>query len=397
MNSEVPTTDDAFWLIPGTPYEATYSLAVFHDIDFVVNEGFRRIPHGGIEVGGVLYGEIDGHRVAIRGFRPIECEHASGPSFNLSESDLAKLVRQVSESRQDPELEQWAPVGWFISHTRSPLKITAREAAIFDQIFPGPGKITVLVKPERFQPTRFGFLVRDENGFTPNDATGTAIILPLPGHTEATGNGPLPSLPAPITPAPAPSPAAQAPATRPSARITQPIASGRDTLVPEPAPVSMPAPPRPLEELLPEPGRTRPLSPVHHAPAREPFARSSVADRLAAGSGAQFAVVLLIAALLGCCVGYWAYLQLPSPVIPLSIRAQQTGLVVSWPAGQTRGVSYAALRINDGDPVMLSPTERTLGEASLSANGDEVKVELIAQHWLRDSRGIVRYIKGRAP
>jgi hypothetical protein len=144
-----------------------------------------------------------------------------------------------------------------------------------------------------------------------------------------------------------------------------------------------------------EPERAIPSDRTRELPVRHPRARVEEPVAFAPGSGAQFAVVLLIAALLGCCVGYWAYLQLPSAVIPLSVRPAGNGLVVSWPADETRDVRYAALRINDGDPVMISLSERNLGQASITSPADDVKIELIAQHWLRDSRGIVRFVRGK--
>ena len=106
--------------------------------------------------------------------------------------------------------------------------------------------------------------------------------------------------------------------------------------------------------------------------------------------------MLLISALLGCCVGYWAYLQLPPPIIPLNVHAVQGALSISWPASQTRGTGYAAIRVNDGNSVALSPAEKERGGVSVANNGDDVKIELFAQHWLRDSRGIVRFVKPQA-
>jgi hypothetical protein len=111
--------------------------------------------------------------------------------------------------------------------------------------------------------------------------------------------------------------------------------------------------------------------------------------------GVRLLVVLILAAALGCGVGYLAYLQLPPPVIPLSIRSQPPNLLVSWPASQTRNTSYAAIRVNDGEPMPLSAAERSSGEAQIAAQGDNVKVEVISQHWIRDSRGIIRYVKAQ--
>jgi len=96
-------------------------------------------------------------------------------------------------------------------------------------------------------------------------------------------------------------------------------------------------------------------------------------------------------------VGYWAYLQLPPPVIPLAVRTQQETLLISWPPAQTRTSAYVAIRVNDGGPVALSPAEKLAGQTSIVNGSGDVKIEVIAQHWLRDSRGIVRFIRAQQP
>jgi hypothetical protein len=103
--------------------------------------------------------------------------------------------------------------------------------------------------------------------------------------------------------------------------------------------------------------------------------------------------VLFVAAALGCAVGYVIYLQLPPAVIPLEIRKHAPALTVSWPPDQTRDAAYAALRVDDGDPIPLSPQQKQQGEATVRSASGNVKIELIAQHWMRDSRGIVRYVE----
>jgi hypothetical protein len=118
----------AFWAIPGAAATVTYSLPLFHEIDFAVNEGYRKIPHGGIEEGGLLFGVIDEKGVRVEAFRPIACEHASGPSFLLSDRDLEVLHSQIENAASDPELVGLHVVGLFLAHTRSPLTLTDREA-----------------------------------------------------------------------------------------------------------------------------------------------------------------------------------------------------------------------------------------------------------------------------
>ena len=45
------------WKLPDSPYQIRYALPAFREIEFHVSEGFRRIPYGGIEHGGLLFGQ----------------------------------------------------------------------------------------------------------------------------------------------------------------------------------------------------------------------------------------------------------------------------------------------------------------------------------------------------
>src|SRR5207248_8332853 len=244
-----------YWNVPATSFTITYSLGLFHEIDFQVNEGYRRIPHGGIEIGGLLFGQVEANEIQIEAFRSIDCEHALGPSFVLSERDLAALREQLAATKSDPELAGFEVVGWLISHTRSPLRMNDREAALFDELFPESGRITVLAKPERFQPTRFGFLMRNSDGTVPRDATDQAIILPLSGRGARSGDGPVASIPAPEQkPVPA-----RPPAPLPTEAIPKPV-------TPQPAPATE-SPTETAEPLsaplrVPEPMRQAPVGPA---------------------------------------------------------------------------------------------------------------------------------------
>ena len=125
----------ATWAHPETGQSVQYSIPVLQEIEFLVNDGYRRIPHGGVETGGLLFGTADEATVRIDGFKPIECEHAFGPSFQLSERDLERLGRQIADSVRDDSLESSIPVGWFIAHTRSELVLSERELQLFLKFF----------------------------------------------------------------------------------------------------------------------------------------------------------------------------------------------------------------------------------------------------------------------
>jgi hypothetical protein len=429
----------AIWTAPGASTTVTYSLPLFHEIDFAVNEGYRKIPHGGVEVGGLLFGTVEKDGTRIEAFRPIACDHASGPSFVLSEGDLERLMVQLDTAGSDPELASLKPVGWFLSRTRSPLQLIERELVLFDLFFPEPGMLTVMVKPERFQPTRFTFLVRDREGKVARDAGPPPVILPLPGRGTSSADQSVPATPAPVASSAAPQPELQAeaptlPSIVPVAKAEAPVAkeledaSETPTETPpkldlEQVPLAfdaatVPSGPK-LEE---EPERLSQLAVAPSSTAlvstgkRSRRAQQSSAPRGAPpprtvpqlpdayeqrdllskkkppSTGLRLFLVLPLAALLGCAVGYWGYLQLPSPIIPLKARGLSRSVLVSWPPEDTRNAVYAAIRVNDATPLLLSSEEKAAGQVEVSASPD-IKVELIARNWMRDSRGIVRFVK----
>ncbi|HZQ51343.1 MAG TPA: hypothetical protein VFB14_04050 [Bryobacteraceae bacterium] len=399
MTPKFPESEYAFWAPASGSPKILYPLPLFHEIDFVVNEGFRRIPHGGIELGGLLFGQTEGDSLRIEAFRNIECEHASGPSFVLSERDLTALGNQIEAAKSDPELAGLDALGWFISHTRSPLKINDREAGWFDRFFPGPGKLTILAKPERFQPTRFSFLLRRADGVLERDGIERAIILPLPGRASRTPGEPIPSLTAPPEkPAPAPEPVTirtpgiaetspSIPPPAPAPRVQTPLPE-RKTLVAESLPTIEQVKRRRTEKPEPEPLPNPPvLAPP--SPPPPPVVPTAAPEKR---TNLRLAIVLIVAALLGCAVGYWGYTQLPAPTIPLTVRSETSALLVSWPAGLTRNATYAALRIDNGDPIPLSSEQKSAGQITIPSKSTNVKIELICQNWLRDSRGIIRYV-----
>lgn len=385
-----PEGEYAVCTVPGTPLNIYYWLSLFHEIDFQVNEGFRRIPHGGIEIGGLLFGRVKENSMHVEAFRAIDCEHSRGPSFVLSDRDVNLLREQIAGAPSDPELKDLEVLGWFVAHTRSQLELNETEAALFDDLFP-TGKLMLLIKPERFQPTRFLFLVRAAEGKLTGGAPENAVILPLPARPQRAQEGAIPSLAAPAS-----KPSA-GPVAPDDAQKTAPIAEERtERPLAEPAPPAPVVPPPPdlpsVEEIRrrrseiiakPEPLET-PVAPQQITQPTKPRGRRS---------NAQLAIVLFVAAALGCAVGYVIYLQLPPALIPLEIPKHAPVLTVSWPPDQTRDAVYAALRVDDGDPIPLSPQQKQQGQATVRSETGNVKVELIAQHWMRDSRGIVRYVE----
>ena len=152
------------WSPPGSPLGVEYSLVVIEEIRHAVSEGVKRLSRGGIEVGGILYGSREGRTIRVQAMRDIECEHARGPQFLLSDRDRTALGEQLAADLEDPRLEEMIAVGWFLSHTRSEISLSEADLDIYNTFFPAPWQVTLVVRPGRSSNMRAGFFVREPDG-----------------------------------------------------------------------------------------------------------------------------------------------------------------------------------------------------------------------------------------
>src|SRR5438067_4159997 len=93
------------WQVPECPVTIEYSQAVLDEIRMASVDAFFSLPRGGAEIGGVIFGHHNQTSVRILAFRPMECEHALGPTFVLSEKDKARLAAQLEQAPLDPLLK----------------------------------------------------------------------------------------------------------------------------------------------------------------------------------------------------------------------------------------------------------------------------------------------------
>ncbi|MBK5290192.1 MAG: hypothetical protein JJE04_00675 [Acidobacteriia bacterium] len=141
-----------------------YSLMVLEELRLAGEAGFQKIAHGGVEVGALLMGLRDGDRVRIEEWRPIECEHARGPGFLLSQNDLAGLERLIGQTATAPELNGLYPVGWFHTHTRSKVFFSPEDKSIQDLFFPESWQVALVLQLTKDHAASAGFFVRDSDG-----------------------------------------------------------------------------------------------------------------------------------------------------------------------------------------------------------------------------------------
>lgn len=150
----------ATWTHPQCPFVIEYAPHVMEDIRMAVVSAFHALPHGGLEIGGILMGTSSAERVSITEFRPLACEHAFGPSFRLSESDHDRLSVAIAEAQK----AGLTVVGWFHSHTRTAIFLSEADLEIHNRYFKEPQKIAVVLKPVALKPTLCGFFFREADG-----------------------------------------------------------------------------------------------------------------------------------------------------------------------------------------------------------------------------------------
>jgi hypothetical protein len=174
-----------FWRVAGHNLAIEYSVPVLERIRDAAIDGFNKLPHGGIEIGGVLFGTRDGGRVSVLDFQALDCEYALGPSFSLSEKDQAELLRLLEAARRDPKLNRLTPVGWYHAHTRSEICLTDRDLSLYNRFFPEPWQVALVVRPANFAPTRAGFFFREPQARIRADRSYLEFTIAAPENSRS--------------------------------------------------------------------------------------------------------------------------------------------------------------------------------------------------------------------
>jgi proteasome lid subunit RPN8/RPN11 len=158
------TQEFGYWAAGPRNLEIEYSNAALDEIRMRAAEGHQRMRHGGVEVGGVLFGTHDEGTVRILAMRPIECGYANGPRFILSDQDETALANLLESCAGDPDLAGLEPVGWYHSHTREEIHLSLADVRLFDRFFPQAWQVALVVRPANLTPTRAGFFFREADG-----------------------------------------------------------------------------------------------------------------------------------------------------------------------------------------------------------------------------------------
>ncbi len=152
-----------------------------------VMRGFGAVPKRGAEVGGILLGtaELQGERIVVKveDFESLDCAHASGPSFILSEDDRVAFQGTMGRWNRGPDRRIYA-VGYYRGHTRDGICLAAEDLAILEDAFPDPTAIALIVKPYATKVSMAGIFFREEGQFKAD-----ASHLEFPFRRKELGGG----------------------------------------------------------------------------------------------------------------------------------------------------------------------------------------------------------------
>jgi proteasome lid subunit RPN8/RPN11 len=303
-----------------------YLPAVLEEIRLAVVKAFYAFPRGGAEIGGVLLGSHTEGKVVIAAHRELACEHLYGPSFTLSPKDLTALEATLAGAAA----EGLQAVGWYHSHTRSEIFLSAQDVEVHERFFPEPWQIALVLRPGSMI-TRAGFFARGKDGGFRTEATYAEFVVPVL-------------------------------ASRPMVQADRPA--------PEPPPVEPAGEPAPE----PEPEVTPPEPPAFTARYAEPERALRIPWRLIG----LVAVLATAAGLATATREYWA-VYLLSDGVWLNAVDQDGTLQVRWNRGAkaVRRARAGTLEINDGPsrPVLPLPSH-TLQTGSVSYQRQTERVEL---------------------
>lgn len=205
------------WAPDGSPATIRLSFDAVDRMNFDVMRGFGAVPRRGAEVGGILLGRVEsGERTVIHveDFVAVPCDYLRGPSYLLSEADLARLDEAMAKTRGP--VRGLYPVGYYRSNTRENLQLHPEDVALLDGRFPEGPVVCLLIKPFATRISEAVFYVRQDGRYLPE---GEAEAFPF-RRKEMGGGAPtrpprMGSLdamsPPPAEREPAPAPAGGAP------------------------------------------------------------------------------------------------------------------------------------------------------------------------------------------
>jgi hypothetical protein len=358
------------WVAPNGRTTIHLNLEVVDGVLQDVMRGFGAVPKRGAEVGGILLGSVerrDGVQIHIDGFEPMPIQYKRGPSYLLSEEDIAAFQTAVEQYRSLAILSR-IPVGYYRSHTREAAGLGAEDLQVMGRCFPEPAAVALLIRPFASKPSMAGYYLREKGEFPPGPPQ---VEFPFRRRELAPDEPSIPTAPALLRAERREALEATAPPLLPSERRETPPATTPPPINPwaerTPAPPALPqlemaVRPPPLSDL---PVRREPAMSPQPVPDMQPPRRETAyeppdeeeAEGKRKGPGWFWLPLSFVFLLVGLMLGYQASVMINAPedksdVFGLALTVTKAGdnLYVKWnrQAAAIRTAERGVLIIEDG-------------------------------------------------
>jgi proteasome lid subunit RPN8/RPN11 len=161
----------ASWRVPQLRLSIEYPLEVMEEIRAFACDELLQLSHGGDEVGGVLFGTRHDDLIRVLTWRPMACEHTKGESLRLSYNDRMNLAVQLEVARQNEDLKDLRPVGWFVSHLRGSVALSDSDLEIYNGFFPEAWQTALVICHQGNGRAQAGFFMREADGKLQTEAS----------------------------------------------------------------------------------------------------------------------------------------------------------------------------------------------------------------------------------
>ncbi|MDP9055264.1 MAG: hypothetical protein M3N93_13340 [Acidobacteriota bacterium] len=153
-------------LAPRPPLRIEYTAPAMRQIRERACEGLIAAPRVAFGVGGLLLGVVDKQDVRLLESIEIPCSHSAGPSFQLNADEMREAREMIAEAEAASRSgsSRVSVIGWYCSRTRGDVRLSETDLHLFDELFPAPGAIALVVRPDASGPMRAAFFYRNHTG-----------------------------------------------------------------------------------------------------------------------------------------------------------------------------------------------------------------------------------------
>lgn len=149
---------------PHSPLRIEYSRDAMEQIRKRAREGLLAAPRVGMGVGGLLLGVRKGAQIRLLDSLDIPCSHSAGPAFDLTAEEKRESREMIAEAGAPDVSRKVGVIGWYCSKTRGDASLSQTDLNLYGELFPDPGHVAMVVRPNVVEPMRAAFYFRDENG-----------------------------------------------------------------------------------------------------------------------------------------------------------------------------------------------------------------------------------------